>query len=399
MKYLPILLLAACGSGKGTPDAGPASSVNELLGRGVPTFVVGTAGDDLSDRGIAAQVNMIRDLAFPLAEIVDDTGDWPKNPVVYGGPHVNALVAKTKLPFEIGPGRLAIGGEIFTGDDLQIIATIPNDGTHPEFLLYAGTGTPGVMEINSHSGGTAQITIKDVFGIVRTGSWKDGAAVLDPPARRIEWRSVERAHVTVRFPAMLAPSPDEAQQITRILQGVGAAQAAVGAADPVMTIYVYPDPRSKKTLTGDIGDGHAVAEARALHVVVAPGDLMQSLVAHEATHVLAYQTWGAGGSPLIGEGLAVATARQYGGKSLVDWATTIEPIPIAKLLTDFRKLPEPATYPLAGLLVEAAIELVGVDKFRQFLYPAAISQWDAACRAAGTTPEALETALQDKLKR
>ncbi len=385
------------------PVATASGSINAFFAHGPPTFILGTAGDDLADRGVANQVAMIHDLAFPTAPVVLDTAvdpaHWPANPVVYGGPHVNALVASVSLPFTLAPGHLEIGGQTFAGDEHQLIAVVPADRQHPEFLLYAGTGTPGISEINSHSGGPTQIVIKDRFGILETGAWKDGRAVLDAPSRRIAWRGVERGDVSLRFPDSLAASPDEPAQIDAAMRGLATAGAAIGdLAPPRLAVYVYPDRRSKQTLTGDGGDGHAVAEASALHVLaVAPRDL-EYLVAHEGTHVRAYHAWGPAGTPLVGEGLAVWAAGFYARRSLADWAHELhDPPSIALLLAGFRKLPEPVAYTTGGLLVEVAVELVGRDAVRTHLYPATAATWAEACRAAGTTPEALQAALDARL--
>jgi hypothetical protein len=398
---LAIVLVAACSSGSKRPDAAPtpAASANEYLQRTPLTFVVGTAGDDRADRGIAAQVSMIRDTLFPTAEVVRDADitTWPANAIVYGGPHVSSVVQD--LPFTLAPGRLEIGGQTFAGDEFQIITLVPATADRPQFLLYAGTGTPGVAEINSGSGGGAAITIKDVFGIVQTGRWEDGRPVLDPPARRINWRSVERGDVTVRFPADLPGTSAEPEQISAILRGVGTSQIALGSsASPRMTFYVYPDIGAKKSLTGNPGYGNALVEARALHVIAVDAANLERLTAHEATHVLAYHTWGPPGTSLLGEGLAVWAAKGYQGKPLDAWATTVEPHTIDDLLKSFRKLPENVGYPLGGILVDVAIGLVGIDNVRAHLYAATSSTWADACRAAGTSPEALEAAFAARVR-
>src|SRR5688572_1751032 len=46
---------------------------DDFFKRGTPTFVVGTAGDELVDRAISAQAGMVRDLLFPTAKIIADS--------------------------------------------------------------------------------------------------------------------------------------------------------------------------------------------------------------------------------------------------------------------------------------------------------------------------------------
>lgn len=72
--------------------------------------------------------------------------------------------------------------------------------------------------------------------------------------------------------------------------------------------------------------------------------------------------------------------------------------PISELLgKGFFAAPEPETYPFAGLLVEAAIAEVGLQRVGEHLYGATAPGWDDACKAAGTTPDALEAALDRTL--
>ena len=126
--------------------------------------------------------------------------------------------------------------------------------------------------------------------------------------------------VHVRFPQQLPAAKDEEQVIQACLRGLAhAADKLGGASRADLSIYVYPDPRSIASLTGQCGDGHAIVEARVPHVVrydPAEGGGFEKLLAHEGTHALAYETWGAAGTPLLGEGLAVWASGSYGGVSL-----------------------------------------------------------------------------------
>lgn len=321
-------------STKPAPAPAPiTTTINQFLGRGVPTYVLGTAGDDAADRAIAAQAELIRAMVFPSAEVLRDTSvieraAWPEHAVVYGGPHVSQLLAELELPFQLTAGRLQIGEQTFEGDDYQLIAVVPAGAHNPEFLLYAGTGTPGIAEINAVRHGPESILVIDAFGRLATGAWvRTGdriEAKLAAPARRIEWRTSEHAvaNVTARisFAKQLAPDADEAAQIEALTRGIASAVEHLAITEPLaIDVYVYPDRRSKQSLTGNEGDGHAVPMARALHVLrhnPAPGGALERLVAHEATHVLAYESWGAAGTVLLGEGLAVYVSGQYGGATL-----------------------------------------------------------------------------------
>ncbi len=148
------------------------------------------------------------------------------------------------------------------------------------------------------------------------------------------------------------------------------------------------------SLTGRAGDGWAVPSSRALHVLAVAPRALEALVAHEATHVLGYFAWGPVRTPLLGEGLAVWAAGGYGGVSLDDWKRRFPTPPaVATLLgPEFLRMPEAEKYPPAGVLVETAIKLVGAAAVREQLLPANAASWDDACRAAGTTAEALEQA-------
>lgn len=242
---------------------------------------------------------------------------------------------------------------------------------------------------------------------------RQAQAQLQPDARRIEWRSVSRTvtsttregartKIDFRFPASLPAAGDEAEVIAAGLRGLTRAieRLKLDALQP-MAFYVYPDRGSKRSLTGNQGDGHAVPASRALHVLTAdpsPGGPMETLVAHEGTHVLVRTSWGAAGSPLLGEGIAVWASGGYGGRSLAQLAATLERRPIEDLLgKGFFAAPEAHSYPLAGLLVEVAIATVGMDAVRTHLYGATARTWAEACTAAGTSPGALQKALNARL--
>lgn len=402
------------GSGIGSGTGSAATTPEAFLTAGTPTFVVGTLGDDAADRGIAGQVALMRGLMFPTTRVVTDASalaQWPEHPVVYGGPHVNALVASIIpcLPFHLTPGKLEIGGQTLTGDDYVLITVVPahaKDATcagHPEFLLYAGTGTPGIAEINAVTTDQA-ITVADGFGPVTGGHYDGGAAVLDPLASRSGWSrvAVQRSGVAVTI-ALPAGVDNTGPAVDAALRGVDAVVAKLALTGKLaMTLYVHADHRDKQAATGNGGDGHAVAYARALHVVgdVAP-DGLEHLVTHEATHVLASQAWGQPASPLFGEGLAVWVAGGYAGKTLADYNQQFDRTgKIVDLLGPaFRQLPEANAYPAAGLIVDALIGAVGLDAFRDHLYGANALDWDAACTAAGTTPDQLQAAVDALLAR
>lgn len=427
-----MALVAACGRGDDRPSTkdrpGTAADTerepvknltpNALLGQGPPTIVVGTLGDDAADRAIAAQARMILEL-FAGATIVPDTSidvaagpsGWPPNPILYGGAHMNTVVAALgdALPLRVDAARIVVGGQTYAGVGDRVIAVIPAATNHPAFLLYAGTGTPGVVEINSIRHGGHPLLIADVHGPLQAGTWVRGAdgkvtAKLAARARRIAWRTVERAvaGVTVRvaFPEQLAAAPDEAAVVDAIVRGITLAGARLQvAAPPPITIYVYPDRNSKETLTGDKGDGHAVAAGAALHVIrfdPRPGGGLEHLVTHEATHAITGQSWGPPGSALVGEGIAVWASGMYGGLSLAAWQRKLGDRPRAATLLPvqvFRGKPEAETYPLGGLLVTVAIEQVGLDNVRDHLFGATAATWADACKAAGTTAEALDAAV------
>ena len=153
-------------------------------------------------------------------------------------------------------------------------------------------------------------------------------------------------------------------------------------------------------ITGKAGDGHVDTVSRSMHLVTPKGgDLasLESLVAHEATHVLVAERWGTPGTPLIGEGLAVWTAGAYGGRDLVECKKSIPgPLPsVAELAgPGFRALPEETAYPLSGILVDTLIKEVGLDGVRRHFLPATAGEWDATCRKAGIPSVKLEKAFR-----
>jgi hypothetical protein len=382
---------------------------NEFLAGRTPTFIVGTTGDDRADRAIAAQARLVRDSVFPQSAIVADTDlpaaadAWPAVAVVYGGPHVNAVMARLApcLPFQLGAGHLALGGASYDRDDLAIVTVLPARAAsgscpgHPELLLYAGTGTPGIEEINAGTvtRGGEPLVIGDGLGRLRGGRWEAGAAVLEPEVARPAWTHVVREVGGVKVDAAFLGEPPEA--------AIAACERAITAAltrlelrgdGLTMTIYLHADREAKRAATGNAGDGHAVPFARALHVIAGntPAALL-SLVTHEATHVLLPQTWGPAGSAMMGEGVAVWTSGKYQGRTLADWRASLgaNRPSIADLLGKFRAFPEPTTYPASALVVETIVATVGLAGLRDHLYGAPASTWGDAVTAAGTTLDAL----------
>ena len=391
----------------------PPVSVNDLMKRS-PTFVAGTAGDVFEDRRIRVQIDLVRGMALPKAPVIEDGAiardGWPKTPVLYGTTDSNAALAaiSARLPFRVTRKAIEIGGETFSGPGYRLIAAIPADGERPEMALFAGTGTLGIAEINSLSPGEAPILVADTFGPLVTGRWvrkgAELAVVLGERRRRIEYRNVNRklaiGSANFLFPEMVPPRDDEAKIIAAAERGLATLVKRLDLADLIVAIYVYPDRRSKQSLTGNAGDGHAVPSSRALHIIGAPGPALESLVAHEATHVVTHYAWGPAGTALMGEGLAVWVAGGYQGTSLQAWAKKLEMIPVAELLgTGWRKIPEDRKYPLAGLLVKVAISQVGRAAFREHLYGATVETWEQACLAAGISAAALETKLREALQR
>jgi hypothetical protein len=385
------------------PAAAPPANttVNDFFARGTPTFIAGTAGDDRADDAIAAQIDLVRSQVFPKADVVADTavtGDWPANPVVYGGAHVNQLIARLDLPLSITAGTLTIAGQTFAGD-YAVAAVIPAAGGHPDFLLVAGTGTPGVLGINANLPGGAPIVVLDPFGPLVTGTWAaaDLPQLADQRARRLPWRSEPRplpggATADIRF-LKDHPRDDEAALADAAARGLARAIERLAVAEPApVTVYVHPDAGSKKALTGNPGSGHAVVAMRALHVVANPG--LDQLLAHEGTHVFESDRGPVGRTPLLSEGLAVWASGRYQGKPLADWQRALRGKVNARVVDllgpTFRTLRESASYPIAGLLVGMLIDRVGLETYRAQLHPATAATWAAACQRAGLSPDQVD---------
>lgn len=390
------------------PVASRVTTVNEFLSRGTPTFVAGTLGDDTADRAVRTQIDLVLPL-FEGATVVDDTSlatKWPEHPVLYGGPHVNAALANLELPFTLDASVLKIGDARYEGPGVALIAVVParkGEGGWPEFLLYAGTGTPGIAEINSLSHGPDAIVVGDAFGPLRTGTWNDTSAALVEQSRRIAWRSIPKTlpglpdtKVDFRFPEMLPSKPDDDAQIEAGLRGLERARQRLALESVVdLTVYVHPDRRSKVSLTGKDADGHAVPSAQAVHVIAGDASGVESLMAHEGAHVIAYYGLGPAATALMGEGLAVWAAGRYAGTSLDELRTAaiLAQDPKTLLGPAFRRAPEGQAYPFAGLLFDAAVRTVGLPAVVEHLLPATAETWDAALEAAGTTPDALRNAM------
>ncbi|MDP6369890.1 MAG: hypothetical protein QF615_09785, partial [Planctomycetota bacterium] len=422
------------GPGGSPPAALETLTPNSFLAQGTPTFIVGTAGDDRADRQIRAQARFMRDLLFPEAEIVDDTAfdprdgpaAWPAHPVVYGGAHVNRLIAALAedLPFSVEAGRLRLGGHEVRGQGAALLAAIParepaaasgatggaavgaTGGTSediagaspswPAFLLYAGTGTPGVVDINGISHGRDAYLVADTWGPLAAGGWHREAngrlhAVERISYRRIPWREHRRglfgrdaagettgwaATIGVLWPEMIPARADEGAVTDTVLGALEHVVRRLAITNPApVGVHIHPDQRSKLSLTTVGGDGHALAGLGAVHVLDFPAGKdgpLDSLLRHEGTHALVAQAWGPAGSPAWGEGLAVWVAGAYGGRPLADWrgsgAGQPPPSLVEFLGRGFFDLPERESYPLAGALVAAVVEELGLEVLREHLY-------------------------------
>jgi len=419
----PLMLMLCMAS---IATAGEPKTPNEFLARGLPTFVAGTAGDDESDRKIRAQIDLIRGMLFPESKVILDTevslaqglGGWPKNPILYGGPHVNRVVAylsnrripvyaqptSKRLPFDMEAGKLTIGEEILSGTEYRLITVVPGReasaafASFPTFLLYAGTGTPGIAEINGIRHGPQQVLVADRFGILLIGAWAEGGGLNGiKRGSRVPWRATGQ----VLRPEVVPATDREADENKAVMRGLARAYERLQVEEKIgVQVHIYPDPRSKQSLTQKSGSGHAEPNSRTLHILAydtREGGPMENLVAHEATHVIAYHRWGPAGTPLFAEGLAVWVSGSYGGTTLAEWKKRLpaDRKTVAELLGPmFRRLPEQQTYPIAGILTGALIEKIGIEKFRKHLYPATPETWAAACQAAGITPDAVEKLLR-----
>jgi hypothetical protein len=402
-------------------SAAPASTgprtPNEAYARGTPTFVAGTLGDEHEDLVIRGQIEMIRGMLFPAAKVVDDTtidvkggaGAWPPNPVLYGGPQHNAVVAalESQLPFRMSSDGVEIDGRTLKGAGIQLITLVPaRAGTlaHPSFMLYAGTGREGVAEINGMPHGESEIAIYDAFDSIAAGSWQRGAAGFTP---QLNWAPARKALEDIDVQLGASPATikltlstvkgatyeDLSKKQEAISRGLEMARKKLDITVPTdVRVVLYPNADAKKAFTHSAGNGHAAPAARTLHVVAFDERPLERLIAHEATHIFTAQLWGPPGTAFLGEGLAVWVSGQYGGVELVDWKKRLTTrTPLATLLgIQFRRLPEQETYPQAGLVAREIAERVGVAKLRETLWQATPQSWQAACERAGITAEQLD---------
>lgn len=401
------MVVAACGKEPVVAPRVIAGVPNDVFSQADRVYVRPTGGDARADQIATNQIDLVR--AGTDTKVIDDVDvhAWPEHAIVYGGPAINRALSEP-LPLTIGDGRLQLGGETFVGDDLRLVTLVPAQPGRPAFVLYAATTAGGLAEINSLAHGGDPILIADAFGTLVTGRWVARGdrvdAELGPRARRIGWRTVTRTvgkmSVRVRFPDMLAIAADDEATIAACVAGVTQAVTKL-AIDPSapLDIYVYPDRRSELSLTNDQGDGHAVSAAHALHVLKNPPAAMTSLVAHEATHILAVDAFGLAGMALMGEGLAVWVAGQYGGTALADWRLDVVP-PLGALVgRAFRKLPEGVAYPYAGTFIAVAIERLGLTRVEHALLPLSPFGWDEAWAALAVEPAALAAEVQRRLTK
>ncbi|MCA8979492.1 MAG: hypothetical protein KDC14_05665 [Planctomycetes bacterium] len=423
---LPVALVVACTLGA---HAGEPRTASEFLADRKPTFVVGTLGDDSADRGVSTQVELVRGLLFPEATVVgDDSFDvsagaqvWPRTPVLYGGGHLNAALAGLGdcLPLKVTGGEIAIAGQKYTGDEYRLIALVPSlpasdscPGS-PQFLLYAGAGTPGVTEINATPDGNFGFVVIDRFGVLDAGTWERGAdgapfAKITTRALRKPWReSVLRSGGISAPPALIVErlevvpqSSSERAEDAALMRGLRQAESALGLENSApITVYVYPDAKTKASITRP-GDGHADQVSRTLHVIngdAGDGGALEKVCAHEVVHILATDAFGVPGSPLWGEGLAVWASRQYGSRTLTEWRLDpprAEPGIVELCGAGFSRLPERVSYPIAGLLVDELIHEHGFEAFIQHVYPVGPGGLEAALASLDADVQEVDAILR-----
>ena len=429
-RYTQPLLLLALLTPTTAATAPPAPLPNDLYASTPLTFVVGTLGDDASDRIVSSQVALVRSLFFPQAAVVADTTitgatarDWPQHAIVYGGQHVNRLIAATAscLPLRIDRDVIEIGERKLTGPEYQVIALIPadeRDGAcrHPDFLLLAGAGSPGVEEINSLRHGAHQVEIADRFGPWLSGRWEgQGEAthfVTEVERPRLTWnreplRGVQPGApgfgATVNYPSIVPPWNDVKLVHEAIARGLAQAAARLGVETGTPGVYVYPDYGSIQSLTGKRVDAWTAVAAQVIHVTVPAQfdpERLALTIAHEATHLFAPRAAGQAASPLMGEGLAVWVSGHYGGVPLDEHAKQMgfEATDLTRELgAEFSKHPESETYPLAGLLVGQLVDAYGLPAVLRDFYGTPPAEWtDGAGRR--DVLEAQCAALAQRLK-
>ena len=408
----------------GTLQGASDLTVSKLLSQGSPTFVLGTAGSEVCDRGVEAQVRFIRDLLFPASALVDDTSldpsrgpaAWPAVPLLYGGAHVNSALAAVEpsLPFRIGDGRLEIADLVFEGPEYRLIAVVPEDLApatgpgHPAFLLYAGTGSPGVTEINAVPDYNFGFVVADRFGRSHSGRFDrtetgELVAVVQDVSRRLPWRSQavalegELGELVIHRLQLEAVDAKDAPENAACARGIAHAARTLGLKKVEgIEVYIYPDRRSKQQLQGSRADGNAECNSRTLHVLpfeASEGGAMEIVARHEGTHVLAAQALGTPSCTLWGEGLAVWVAGGYGGAELASFTKLRLPkdVGLRELIgPGFTKLPESLGYPLAGQLVATLVEEHGLEVFLEGFYSVSPKDIEASCERLDTSLGELE---------
>lgn len=169
------------------------------------------------------------------------------------------------------------------------------------------------------------------------------------------------------------------------------AVAFLGVKAPdVIDFWKYPDTATKAEYTGDAGNGHAIASARALHTI-------WRVESHELVHLVS----GGWGNPpaLLNEGLAVWLSGGWQGKPVATYAAGLGDswIPYTKLAAtgSFRQEDDLITYAEAGALVGWLAETRGTKGLRKVFARLPGTSGAAELEAAlGMKLDAVDTAVR-----
>jgi tetratricopeptide (TPR) repeat protein len=262
-----------------------------------------------------------------------------QNLILLGTPASNPLLATAlkRVRIRVQPDSLEIGGRVYTGSNLLLIAIFPSPYSSGKYVLcILGYSEEALRGLTRHAFGETDYVLfrgrrpleSGFFEKPRCDSW----APAKHPAVYVEYRGWEALEIdTLRYhfdPARTARAEveDLARREGSLVEEMSPTLRLPRSSRRI-EIYLYASADDKLRETGIGSPVHLEDEAGAVHRVFVPGEIP----AYQIATLLLRQHLGGRGSPGLRLALALAATAEFDGRPLDEYAFR---------LVSMRQLPE-----------------------------------------------------------